>query len=99
MIDVSKWGKELPNELGQTLVLLMMLWDSTTEFVFPIWLSWENNILVKTYSSFDIVYYRGIIMYQDLKKSFWWSDMTSFITECLVCQQVKVEHQRLSGLL
>ena len=38
-----------------------------------------------------------------LKKSFWWSDMKNdivdFVSRCLICQQVKAEHQRPSGLL
>ena len=42
-------------------------------------------------------------MYQDLKMSFWWSgmkrDVSEFVTKCLVCQKVKVEHQVPSGLL
>ena len=42
-------------------------------------------------------------MYQDLKMSFWWSEMkrdvSKFVTKCLVCQRVKVEHQVPSGLL
>ena len=42
-------------------------------------------------------------MYQDLKMSFWWSgmkrDISEFVTKCLVCQRVKVEHQVPSGLL
>ena len=35
-------------------------------------------------------------MYQDLKVSYWWSrmkrDVSEFVTKCLVCQKVKVEH-------
>ena len=42
-------------------------------------------------------------MYQDLKVSYWWSEMKrdvlEFITKCLVFQKVKVEHQVPSGLL
>ena len=42
-------------------------------------------------------------MYQDLKMSFWWSEMkrdvSEFVTKCLVCQRVKAEHQVPSGLL
>ena len=42
-------------------------------------------------------------MYQELKTSFWWSgmkrDVSEFVTKCLVCQRVKVEHQVPSGLL
>ena len=42
-------------------------------------------------------------MYQDLKTSYWWSgmkrDVSEFVTKCMVCQKVKVEHQVPSGLL
>ena len=42
-------------------------------------------------------------MYQDLKMSFWWfgmkRDVSKYVTKCLVCQRVKVEHQVPSGLL
>nr|GEW97616.1 retrotransposon-related protein [Tanacetum cinerariifolium] len=39
----------------------------------------------------------------DLKQHFWWSgtkrDVATFVSRCLICQQVKIEHQRASGLL
>ena len=42
-------------------------------------------------------------MYQDLKISYWWSgmksDVSEFVTKCLVCQKVKAEHQVPLGLL
>ena len=42
-------------------------------------------------------------MYQDLKVSYWWSgmksDVSEFVTKCLVCQKVKTEHQIPLGLL
>ena len=42
-------------------------------------------------------------MYNDLKKMYWWSgmkrDISEFVSKCLVCQQVKAEHQVPSGLL
>nr|GEZ31052.1 retrotransposon protein, putative, Ty3-gypsy subclass [Tanacetum cinerariifolium] len=42
-------------------------------------------------------------MYYDLKQYFWWSgmkrDVATFVARCLICQQVKIEHQRASGLL
>nr|GFC31202.1 putative reverse transcriptase domain-containing protein [Tanacetum cinerariifolium] len=38
-----------------------------------------------------------------LKQYFWWSgmkrDVATFVSKCLICQQVKIEHQRASGLL
>ncbi|GKE16938.1 retrotransposon protein, putative, ty3-gypsy subclass [Tanacetum coccineum] len=42
-------------------------------------------------------------MYRDLKQNFWWNgmkqDVARFVAKCLACQQVKIEHQRTSGLL
>nr|GFD40082.1 putative reverse transcriptase domain-containing protein [Tanacetum cinerariifolium] len=28
-----------------------------------------------------------------------WQDVATFVSRCLICQQVKIEHQRASGLL
>ena len=42
-------------------------------------------------------------MYQDLKRMFWWpgmkKDITDMVNKCLVCQKVKIEHQKPSGML
>ena len=42
-------------------------------------------------------------MYKDVSKVFWWiglkRDVAKFVEQCLTCQQVKIEHQRPSGLL
>ncbi|KAG8481481.1 hypothetical protein CXB51_026332 [Gossypium anomalum] len=42
-------------------------------------------------------------MYNDLKKMYWWvgmkRDISEFVSRCLICQQVKAEHQVPSGLL
>ncbi|GKB35644.1 putative reverse transcriptase domain-containing protein [Tanacetum coccineum] len=42
-------------------------------------------------------------MYQDLKLLYWWSnmkaDITIYVSKCLTCAKVKVEHQKPSGLL
>ena len=42
-------------------------------------------------------------MYHDLREVYWWINMkreiAQFVEQCLICQQVKVEHQRPSGLL
>ena len=42
-------------------------------------------------------------MYQDLKKMFWWpglkTDVASFVNKCLICQKVKIEHQKPAGTL
>src|SRR3954454_17017305 len=42
-------------------------------------------------------------MYQDLKKSFWWTrmkwDVARFVSQCDVCRRVKAQHQKHAGLL
>jgi hypothetical protein len=42
-------------------------------------------------------------MYRDLKGTFWWNnikrEIAGYVARCLVCQQVKIEHQRPGGLL
>jgi hypothetical protein len=42
-------------------------------------------------------------MYLDLKRDFWWPSMKTeiaeFVARCIVCQQVKIEHQKPAGLL
>nr|GEZ24349.1 retrotransposon protein, putative, Ty3-gypsy subclass [Tanacetum cinerariifolium] len=55
----------------------------------------DNNVLWQGTSSTK--------MYHDLKQHFWWSgmkrDVATFVSRCLIGQQVKIEHQRASGLL
>ena len=42
-------------------------------------------------------------MYHTLKEHYWWKgmkrDVAEFVSGCLTCQQVKVEHQKPAGLL
>ncbi|XP_071928044.1 uncharacterized protein [Coffea arabica] len=42
-------------------------------------------------------------MYHDVKELYWWDglkrDVAKFVQKCLICQQVKAEHQKPSGLL
>jgi hypothetical protein len=42
-------------------------------------------------------------MYRDLKQSFWWKrmkvDIAKYVACCGVCQQVKAEHKRSTGLM
>ena len=63
----------------------------------------KKSILEQAHSgSFDM-HPSSTKMYQDLKTSYWWSEMkrdvSEFVTKCMVCQKVKVEHQVPSGLL
>ena len=42
-------------------------------------------------------------MYHTLRDTYWWNgmkkDVAEFVSKCLTCQQVKLEHQRPAGLL
>ncbi|KAM1011997.1 hypothetical protein FF1_047138 [Malus domestica] len=42
-------------------------------------------------------------MYQDLKRRYWWKGMkrevANYVSQCSICQQVKIEHQKPSGML
>ena len=63
----------------------------------------RKAILEEAHSGSFAIHPGSIKMYQDLKMSFWWSEMKrdvlEFVTKCLVFQRVKAEHQVPSGLL
>ena len=45
----------------------------------------------------------GTKMYHDLHYQYYWSEIKkhvgNFVHQCIICQQVKAEHQRPAGLL
>ncbi|KAL4339218.1 hypothetical protein GQ457_08G027450 [Hibiscus cannabinus] len=53
-------------------------------------------------SSFSI-HHGSVKMYKDLKSLYWWPgmkvDITNYVSRCLTCQKVKVEHRAPTGLL
>ena len=63
----------------------------------------RKAILEEAHSGSFAIHLDSTKMYQDLKMSLWWSgmkrDVSEFVTECLVYQRVKAEHQVPSGLL
>ena len=63
----------------------------------------KKLILEEAHNSRYSAHPGGTKMYQDLKKSFWWNNMrrevAQYVQRCLVCQQVKAEHQKPGGLL
>ena len=61
------------------------------------------DILDKAHKSRMTVHPGGTKMYKDLKRNFWWEgikrEVATYVSQCLTCQQVKVEHQKPPGLL
>nr|GFC41187.1 retrotransposon protein, putative, Ty3-gypsy subclass [Tanacetum cinerariifolium] len=79
-----------------------VLWQDT-RLVVPNDVSLREALLTEAHSSPFLVHPGSTKMYHDLKQYFWWSgmkrDVATFVSKCLIYQQVKIEHQRASGLL
>jgi hypothetical protein len=56
-----------------------------------------------TYTNLYSIHPESTKMYQDLKEKYWWyglkRDVATHVALCDVCQRVKAEHQRPTGLL
>ena len=63
----------------------------------------RQAILAEAHSSAYAIHPGSTKMYRDLRTSYWWTGMkreiAEFVSRCLICQQVKAEHQRPAGLL
>jgi len=63
----------------------------------------KRRILEEAHKSKYTIHPGATKMYHDLKSVFWWpgmkGDITTFVSKCLTCQKVKIEHQRPAGLL
>ncbi|XP_062100939.1 uncharacterized protein LOC133806873 [Humulus lupulus] len=63
----------------------------------------RESVMIEAKRSKFVVHPGSTKMYRDLKRQYWWEgmkrDVTNFVAKCMVCQQVKAEHQRPSGLL
>ena len=63
----------------------------------------REEILKEFHCSRFAVHPGGTKMYQDLRCQYYWSGMKrhvgDFVRRCLMCQQIKAEHQKLAGLL
>ena len=60
-------------------------------------------IMEEAYCSAYAMHPRSTKMYHTIKENYWWSgmkrDVVEFVSQCLVCQQVKAKHQKPSGIL
>ncbi|KAK8701453.1 hypothetical protein V6N13_019840 [Hibiscus sabdariffa] len=62
----------------------------------------RSGILKEAHQSSFSIHPGSVKMYQDLKSLYWWpvmkSAITDFVSRCLTCQKVKVEHQAPVGV-
>ncbi|CAN6462677.1 unnamed protein product [Victoria cruziana] len=60
-------------------------------------------VLTELHNSRFTIHPGGTKMYREARRTFWWprmkNDIAEFVARCLICQQIKVEHQRPGGLL
>ncbi|GAU44000.1 hypothetical protein TSUD_91790 [Trifolium subterraneum] len=63
----------------------------------------KRLILEEAHKSGFSIHLGSTKMYHDLKKNYWWPNMKTeiaeFVSRCIVCQQVKIEHQKPAGPL
>ena len=63
----------------------------------------KRDILDEAHNSIFAMHPGSTKMYRTLRGHYWWPgmkrDVAEFVSKCLVCQQVKVERQKPSGLL
>jgi hypothetical protein len=63
----------------------------------------KNQLLEEAYRSKYTMHPGSTKMYQNLHGEYWWNNMkreiAQFVSRCLVCQQVKAEHQKQMGTL
>ena len=61
----------------------------------------REEVLQEAHSSKYTIHPRGTKMFRDLQRKYWWRgmkrDVATFVSKCLICQQVKIEHQRPGG--
>ena len=63
----------------------------------------RKEILNESHTSVYTMHPGSTKMYKDIKRNFWWEnmkrDVVDYVSKCLTCQLVKIEHQRPAGQL
>ena len=63
----------------------------------------KREIIEEAHNSAYAMHPGSTKLYRTLKENYWWSGMkkniAEFVARCLVCQQVKAEHQHPAGTL
>ncbi|GKF15918.1 putative reverse transcriptase domain-containing protein [Tanacetum coccineum] len=81
--------------------------DGALYYLDRIWVPLTSDvrtlIMDEAHKSKYSVYPRADKMYYDLRDMYWWprmkKDIALYVSKCLTCFKIKVEHQRPSGLL
>ena len=81
--------------------------DNVIRFGTRLWIPNDQElrklVLKEAHSSAYSVHPGSTKMYKDLKRHYWWDnmkkDVADFVSKCLTCQQIKIEHQRPGGEL
>ncbi|GJZ04335.1 putative reverse transcriptase domain-containing protein [Tanacetum coccineum] len=81
--------------------------DGTLYYLDRIWVPLKGEvrtpIMDEAYKSKYSVHPEADKMYYDLRDRYWWpgmkKDIAEYVSKCLTCLKVKVEHQRLFGVL
>jgi hypothetical protein len=64
---------------------------------------YRNTIMDEGHNSAYSIHPRATKMYVDLREKYWWrgmkGDVATFVAQWEICQRVKIEHQKPSGLL
>nr|GFC58964.1 retrotransposon protein, putative, Ty3-gypsy subclass [Tanacetum cinerariifolium] len=101
--DLISQIKEAQKEDSEIWTIVENLDKQDTRLVVPNDASLREALLTEAHSSLFSVHPGSTKMYHDLKQHFWWSgmkrDVATFVSRCLICQLVKIKHQRASGLL
>ncbi|XP_070046620.1 uncharacterized protein [Nicotiana tomentosiformis] len=63
----------------------------------------DRQVMGETHYSRYSIHPRATKMYHDIREVYWWDgmkkDIAEFVAQCPNCQQVKIEHQKPSGIL
>jgi len=90
--------------ITNTLILryIMVYSDFGVEYTCQTWRTWDR-ILDEAHRARYIVYPGATKMYKDLREFYWWLrkkiSVASKVAQSNTCQWVKIEHQKLAGLM